>query len=61
MLGMPDADDPGWMTVVLFQSGWPIESRGGRDISGFMDGVTQDWSPYIDESLYCCSTRPGDG
>jgi hypothetical protein len=33
MLGIPDADETGWMTVVLFQSWWPIESSGGRDVS----------------------------
>jgi hypothetical protein len=59
MLGMPDADETGWRTVGLFQC---IESSGGSDVSWSIGGVTaQDWSPYIDEILYCCSTRPGEG
>jgi hypothetical protein len=61
MLGMPAADETGWMTVALFQSGCAIESSGGRESSGSIGGVMQDWSPYIDVILYCCSTRPGEG
>ena len=61
MLGIPAAEETGWMTAVVFQSGWPIESRGGRESSESMGGVTQDWSPYIEVSLYCCSTRLGEG
>jgi hypothetical protein len=45
MLGMPAAEDTGWMAVAVFQSGWPIESRGGSESSESMGGVTQVWSP----------------
>ena len=61
MLGIGEADEAGWIMVVLFQSGCPMESSGGSELSGSIEGFREQWSPYIDEILYCCSTRPGDG
>ena len=62
ILGMGDAEEAGWMIVVLLQSGCPIDSSGGSDVSGSIEGFKEQlWSPYMDAILYCCSTRTGEG
>jgi hypothetical protein len=63
MLGIAVADEEGCMTEVGPHSDWLMASSGGREFSWSMVGGTEQGgsAPYIEVSLYCCSTIPGDG